>query len=208
MVSIEAASGAPTDDDSDNSERQACFLNRTALEWLDFLPSWSVISLYVIAGKHWNGCAVIPSVNEYLVVFPTVVLAYDIIKFVGRTEMLKKQGGPFWPWVYLEALLTVTLLACGIWGALLTFGNFDLKGNGPEECATAAFLAVFVSVCINFFIFAAVFVFIIYMIIKEVKKEMAREAALTSEKENDETNSNNTDVETPETTQALHEVEL
>lgn len=203
-TSIEVSSGAPpndttsSQDDTDHNESRASFLNRTFLEWADFLPSWSCISLYVIAGKYWNDCEVIPSVNVYLVVFPTVVLSYNMVKFVGRTERLKKQGGPMWPWLYLEGILTVMLLASAIWGAFLTFGNFHLKGNdGGNQCATAAFMGVFISVCITFFIFVAVFVFIIYIIVVEVKKEMAKEAA-AREEENENAESS-TDEETPET---------
>lgn len=113
-------------------------------------------------------------------------MALNIVKLVGRTEKLKKQGGPMWPWVYVEALLTVTLLGCSIWGAVLTFDNFDLKGNGPEECAPAAFIAVFVSVIITFVIFVAIAIIIVYVIIQEMKKEATKEQSEEDEHDTDE----------------------
>lgn len=173
--SLDVSSGAPCDTPKDNDmeSSSSCGECRTTSEIVEFNLSFGVISLLVIAGIHWNECAIIPSLNIYLVTFASTVLTNALVKFMFRTEKLKLQGGPMWPWVYIESFLELLLLGLSIWGATLVFGNLDKRGD-DGDCSSEMLIAALVSVIITWVIFLGVTIYIVYLIVKESKKQQER----------------------------------
>lgn len=161
-------------------EEPDCLLGRSKKEWEDLLnkyPSLGVIAMFVIAGLFWNDCDVIPSLNDYVVTFAAVNLTSGLVKLIFRTEKIKQEGGSS-PWLYVDAVLGICLVALAIWGAVLTFGNFDKMGTGPDECHSAIFIAAFVSAVITI---AIVVIVIPYEVFVECRKESSGKAESSKE---------------------------
>jgi hypothetical protein len=85
---IEAmTSGAPSTGNNEEDEEDSTFLGRTGAEWGNFfLCLADIISMLVIGCLYWDDCAVIPSLNVYVVTFAAVdlTLALSNLSFVLR----------------------------------------------------------------------------------------------------------------------------
>jgi hypothetical protein len=93
-----------------------------------------------------------------------------------------------WPWLYVESFLLISLGGLSIWGATLTFGNFDKVGPGPDECRPWLFIVAFTSVVLIFSIFAEMLVRDVYIVAVRIQKEKKRsEETISSEDQDDET---------------------
>lgn len=105
-----------TSADDENND-QVWAWNRTKKEWLSLVNSVvGIIILVALAHKCADDCAIIPT-QRYMVLFFGLVYTYScLIKFIQRTERLKRQGEQTNEWVNLDRMLELGLIEIACWG--------------------------------------------------------------------------------------------
>mmetsp|Transcript_25869 Transcript_25869/g.56757 ORF Transcript_25869/g.56757 Transcript_25869/m.56757 type:complete len:256 (+) Transcript_25869:385-1152(+) len=131
------------------------FTNSEIFTFVISIPGPLVLLGFAFA--YWYDCTPIPSLAYNVALAAVFELALAICAFAWHVERLRENGDGRQNDGYLSSpalvaydFLATMVLVIAIWGAVLTFGRWDVMGMEEGQCNSALYLGAFISSVITF----------------------------------------------------------